>query len=120
MALSNNYYWYSLAKEVGPDKLKSAVYSFPDSDPGNIYNVSAAGMLKSSKNQTAAQRFLAFMVSTPGQEAMISTTAEYPVLPGLTSPFNLPPLSDFSAPVTPADMGSASEAYALERQAGLI
>jgi iron(III) transport system substrate-binding protein len=120
MALSNNYYWYSLAKEEGPDKLKSALYSFPGNDPGNIYNVSAAGMLKSSKNQETAQRFLAFMVSQPGQEAMIRTTAEYPVLPGLTSPFNLPPLSDFRAPVTPADMGSASEAYALEREAGLI
>jgi iron(III) transport system substrate-binding protein len=120
MALSNNYYWYSLAKEDGPDKLNSALYSFPGDDPGNIYAVSAAGMLKSSKNQAAAQRFLAFMVSAPGQEAMIRTTAEYPVLAGLTSPFNLPPLSNFTAPVTPADMGSASEAYALEREAGLI
>ena len=120
MALSNNYYWYSLAKEDGPDKLNSALYSFPGNDPGNIYNVSAAGMLKTSKNPAAAQRFLAFMVSAPGQEAMIRTTAEYPVLPGLTSPYNLPPLTNFTAPVTPADMGSASEAYALEREAGLI
>jgi len=120
MALSNNYYWYSLAKEDGPDKLNSALYSFPGNDPGNIYNVSAAGLLKTSKNPAAAQRFLAFMVSEQGQQAMIRTTAEYPVLPGLTSPFNLPPLTNFTAPVTPADMGSASEAYALEREAGLI
>jgi iron(III) transport system substrate-binding protein len=120
MALSNNYYWYSLAKEDGADKLNSALYSFPGNDPGNIYNVSAAGMLKSSKSPAAAQRFLAFMVSAPGQEAMIRTTAEYPVLPGLISPYNLPPLEKFQAPVTPADMGSASEAYALEREAGLI
>ena len=120
MALSNNYYWYSLAKEDGPDKLNSALYSFPGNDPGNIYNVSAAGILKSSANQAAAQKFLAFMVSAPGQEAMIRTTAEYPVLAGLVSPYDLPPLTNFQAPVTPADMGSASEAYALEREAGLI
>jgi iron(III) transport system substrate-binding protein len=120
MALSNNYYWYSLAREKGADKLKSALYSFPGDDAGNIFNVSAAGILKSSKNQPAAQRFLAFMVSKPGQDAMVDTTAEYPVLAGVTSPFQLPPLSGFEAPVTPADMGSASAAYALEREAGLI
>jgi iron(III) transport system substrate-binding protein len=120
MALSNDYYWYSLAKEKGADTLNSALYSFPGDDAGNIFNVSAAGMLKSSRNQAAAQRFLAFMLSAEGQEAMIRTTAEYPVLPGLTSPYNLPPLSRFSAPVSPADMGSASDAYALEREAGLI
>ena len=121
MALSNNYYWYSLARERGgPDTLNSALYSFPGNDPGNIYNVSAAGILKSSKNQELAQRFLAFMVTKPAQEAMAKTSAEYPVLPDLASPFPLPPLADFSAPVTPAQMGSASEAYALEREAGMI
>jgi iron(III) transport system substrate-binding protein len=120
MALSNNYYWYSLAREKGAANLNSALYSFPGDDAGNIYNVSAAGMLKSSKNAAAAQRFLAYLVSKPGQEAMMVTSAEYPVLDGLTSPFNLPPLAHFTAPVTPADMGSASQAYALEREAGLI
>jgi iron(III) transport system substrate-binding protein len=120
MALSNNYYWYSLAREKGEGTLNSALYSFPGNDAGNIFNVSAAGMLKSSKNQAVAQRFLAFMVSRPGQEAMADTTAEYPVLAGVVSPFNLPSLAGFSAPVTPAEMGSASDAYALEREAGMI
>jgi iron(III) transport system substrate-binding protein len=120
MALSNNYYWYSLAREKGAENLNSALYSFLGDDAGNIFNVSAAGMLKSSRNQAAAQRFLAFMLSAEGQEAMIKTTAEYPVLPGLVSPYNLPPLSDFTAPVSPADMGNAADAYALEREAGLI
>ena len=119
-ALSNNYYWYSLARERGADTLNSALYSFPGDDAGNIFNVSAAGILKSSKNQALAQRFLAFMVSQPGQEAMAKTSAEYPVLAGVASPFPLPPLADFKAPVTPSDMGSASAAYALEREAGLI
>jgi len=120
MALSNNYYWYSLAKEKGAENLNSALYSFPGDDAGNIFNVSAAGMLKSSKNQASAQKFLAFMLSAEGQDAMIKTTAEYPVLAGLTSPYNLPSLAGFTAPVSPADMGSAADAYALEREAGLI
>jgi len=120
MALSNNYYWYSLAREKGEAGLDAALYSFPGDDAGNIFNVSAAGMLKSSKKQATAQKFLAFLVSKPGQEAMVDTTAEYPVVDGIVSPFKLPSLATFKAPVTPADMGSAAEAYALEREAGLI
>ena len=120
LALSNNYYWYSLAREKGAANLKSALYSPPGSDAGNIVNLSAAGQLKNSTNPQAAQRFLAFMLSRPGQEAMMGITAEYPVIDGLVSPFNLRPMADFTAPVTPADMGSASDAYALEREAGMI
>ncbi len=119
-ALSNNYYWYSLAREKGAANLASALYSFPGDDAGNIFNVSAAGMLKTSRNQETAQRFLAFMLSQEGQVAMADTTAEYPVISGVTSPFELAPLSAFTAPVSPADMGSASDAYSLEREAGLI
>jgi iron(III) transport system substrate-binding protein len=120
LALSNNYCWLSLAREKGAETLKTALYSFPSRDPGNIYNVAAAGILKASRKQALAQRFVAFMVSKPGQDAMVATTAEYPVLSGVTSPFPLPPLADFDAPVTPADVGDASEAYKLERDAGLI
>eukprot|EP01037_Dinobryon_pediforme_P001944 gene1942-1977_t len=120
MALSNNYYWYSLAREKGAANLNSALYSPPGPDAGNIVNLSAAGQLKTAKNPEAAQRLLAFMLSRTGQEAMMATTAEYPTIAGLVSPFNLSDLAAFTAPVTPADMGSATEAYALEREAGMI
>lgn len=121
MALSNNYYWYSLAREKGgADKIPLALYTFPGDDAGNIFNVSGVGILKVTKNMATAQKFVAFMMGREGQEAMAATSAEYPVIEGVTSPFPLPPLSRFSAPVTPADMGSASAAYALEREAGLI
>ena len=118
MALSNNYYWYSLAKERGAENLNSALYTFPGEDPGNVINVSPAGVLKSSAKQEQAQRFLAFMVSVPGQKAMVATTAEYPVIPGVVSPYDLAPLPQ--SPVTPAQIGSATQAYALMREAGLI
>ena len=120
MALSNNYYWYSLVREKGANKVNSALYTFPGNDAGNIFNVAPAGILKTSKNQELAQKFLAFMVGREGQVAMAATSAEYPVIESVTSPFPLPPLADFNAPVTPADMGSASQAYALMREAGMI
>ncbi len=120
LCLTNNYYWFSLAREAGPDKLHSALHDVAPTDPGALLSVSAAGILKSSRKQDLAQRFLAFLVSEKGQTVMIDTVAEYPTRPGLTSPFALPPLDRFRANVTPAEMGDASEAYALEREAGLI
>ena len=118
MALSNNYYWHSMAKEKGAGRLASAIHTFPGTDAGNVVNVSPAGLLKSSRNKALAQRFLAFMVSPPAQQAMAATTAEWPVLPGIVSPFDLPPLP--ASPVTAAAMGDAAQAYTLMRDAGLI
>jgi len=61
------------------------------------------------------------MVSKKGQQAQIDTVGEYSVLPGMTSAFNLFPAEKYEAcSVTSADIGDASLAYALERDAGII
>jgi iron(III) transport system substrate-binding protein len=120
MCLTNDYYWFSMAREAGADTLNSALHEVAPTDPGALLSVSAAAILKSSQKQALAQRFLAFLVSEKGQAAMIDTVAEYPTRPGLASPFPLPPLDRFQAKATPAEIGDASEAYALEREAGLI
>jgi iron(III) transport system substrate-binding protein len=119
-ALINNYYWFNVAKEVGDDKMKSALFYFGEKDPGALLTVSAAGILKSSKNQDNAAKFLAFMVSEAGQEAIAGSVAEYPVREGVKSPFALKPFEELSPPdVTPADLGDAADALVLEREAGL-
>jgi iron(III) transport system substrate-binding protein len=119
-ALINNYYWFSLAKETGADKMKSALHYMGHQDPGALITVSAAGILKSSRNQETAQQFLAFMVSREGQQAIADSVAEYPLRPDITSPYALKPFAELEAPaVTPADLGDAADALALEREAGL-
>src|SRR5690606_28740588 len=119
-ALVNNYYWFAVAKEVGEDKMKSALYYTDNKDPGGLITVSAAGILKSSKNQQAAQQLLAFMVSEAGQQAIVASVAEYPLRPGVSSPFNLKPFDELDPPlVSPADLGDAADALALRREAGL-
>lgn len=119
-ALINNYYWFSMAKEVGDAKMKSALFYFGHKDPGALITVSAAGILKSSKKQEAAQKFLAFMVSADGQQAIIDSVAEYPARPGIESPYPLKPFTELDPPgVTPDDLGDAADALALEREAGL-
>lgn len=119
-ALVNNYYWFAVAKEVGADKMKSALYYMDHQDPGGLITVSAAGILKSSRQQGLAQKFMAFMVSAAGQQAIVSTVAEYPLRPGITSPFAVKPFEELHPPkVSPADLGDAADALALRREAGL-
>ncbi len=120
VALVNNYYWYSVARETGEDKMKSALHFIGHQDPGALIMVAAAGMLKSSKKQEAGQQFLAFMVSEEGQKAIAEATAEYPLRPGLVSPYGLKPFGELDPPpVTPSDIGDAEDALALAREAGL-
>jgi iron(III) transport system substrate-binding protein len=119
-ALVNNYYWYALADEVGADKMKAGVHYNVGKDPGGLITVSAAGILRSSKKQQDAQKLLAFMVSEAGQKAIVGSVAEYPLRPGVQSPYSLKPFNELEPPaITPADLGDAADALALRREAGL-
>ncbi len=119
-ALINNYYWFVVAQEVGAKNMHSALYYTGDKDPGALVTVSAAGILKSSKKQALAQQLLAFMVSAPGQTAIADSVAEYPLRPGIKSPYAIKPFDELDPPpITPADLGDAADALILRREAGL-
>lgn len=119
-ALVNNYYWYVVAAEVGAENMKSAIHYAGPKDPGGLITVSAAGILKTASAPDAARQLLAFMVSQAGQEAIAATVAEYPLRPGVHSPFDLKPFDTLQPPdVTPADLGDAADALALRREADL-
>lgn len=119
-ALINNYYWFSLAAELGAENMHSALFYQGDNDPGGLVTVSAAGILKTAKNPDAAQKFLAYMVSEEGQKIIVRTMAEYPVRPGVKSPYDLKPLEEIDPPdISIADIGDAAEADELQREAGL-
>ena len=64
----NQYYWYRLQAEIGASAMHSQIAYFAPRDPGYVIDVSGAAVLKSSKHQAAAQKFLAFLVSKQGQE----------------------------------------------------
>ena len=78
-------------------------------------------MLKSSKNPVAAQAFLTYITSKPGQEVLRDGTSfEYPVASGVAANPKLKPLSDLGAPqVDPATLNGPDVA-ALMQQAGLL
>jgi iron(III) transport system substrate-binding protein len=124
--LINEYYWYRLRAEIGASGMHSQLAYFAPHDPGYVIDVSGAAVLKSSKHQAAAQKFLAFLVSEQGQDIIARAAGneqsyEYPLGDGVTTsapetPFNqLQPNS-----ITIADLGDGSGAITLLRQAGLL
>lgn len=119
-ALINNYYWYALAKEKGADNLNSRLYFIRHQDPGALVTYSGAAVLKGSKNKEEAQKFVAFLASKKGQEALASVRAEYPLRPDVHSAFNLEPYAKLEAPIVSATTAQdKANANKLIEEAGL-
>ena len=125
----NQYYWYRMRAEIGASRVKAQITHLAPRNPGYVIDVSGAAVLKASKHQAEAQKFLAFLVSKQGQEIIAhpgtgpgqSISFEYPLASGVTT---LAPETPFSQlqpyPITIAQLGTGSAGIALLRQAGLL
>ncbi|MDX3924380.1 MAG: extracellular solute-binding protein [Shinella sp.] len=119
-ALINNYYWFSVAREIGTENMRSALHYIGHRDAGALVTVSAAAVLKSGRKQALAQQFVAYMMSEEGQKVIAASMAEYPLRRGIKSPYALKPFEELDPPdIAPDDLGDGSAALALEREAGL-
>ncbi|MEO6943755.1 MAG: extracellular solute-binding protein [Lacisediminihabitans sp.] len=126
MGLSNHYYWWIKAAEVGgPDKMVSKIYHFPQADAGNLILSSGAGILKTSTHQKAAAAFLSWLTDKSGGQKILagagidSTEAQYPAALGVVSTIS----GDLGAIKSPKyDMGiyaDQTEAQDLLKSLGL-
>jgi len=122
IAVVDHYYWYRLAYELGTVSMHSVFTTFAPRDPGYVLDVSGAGVLRSSRQQAVAQRFLAFLVSEEGEEIIAhSQSYEYPLGSGVTSAQPLRPFADLRpVPLSIADLGDGSVAVALLHKAQLL
>ncbi len=125
----NQYYWYRMRAEIGAANMHSKITYFASGDPGYVVDVSGAAVLKSSKHQAAAQKFLAFLVSRQGQEIIAtpgtgpgqSLSYEYPIASGVTTKAGETPFSQLRPyPITIAELGDGTTAIALMTKAGLL
>ena len=118
----NQYYWYRLRLELGKKAIHSALYYFSPDDVGAVINVSGAAVLKSSKHQKNAERFISFLVSKAGQQIIArSDDFEYPVRPDIAPNGALPPLASIGhTSLSVASLGNGELAARLIRQAGLV
>jgi iron(III) transport system substrate-binding protein len=125
----NQYYWYRMRAEIGASRVKAQITHLAPRNPGYVIDVSGAAVLKASKHQAEAQKFLAFLVSKQGQEIIAhpgtgpgqSISFEYPLASGVRT---LAPETPFTQlqpyPITIAQLGTGSAGIALLRQAGLL
>jgi iron(III) transport system substrate-binding protein len=121
VGIANQYYWYRLQLEQGASNTHSRLYYFPDRDVGGIENISGAAVLRSSKNQVAAQQFLSFLVSPAAQRILASgDDFEYPARPGIAANSTLPSLDQIDpAVISVVSLGNDQAAATLLQQAGL-
>jgi iron(III) transport system substrate-binding protein len=118
----NQYYWYRMRAELGASNVPSKIAYFAPRDPGYVLDVSSAGILKSSRHQADAQKFLAFLVSKQGQEIIVhSISFEYPIASGIGTAAPETPFDQLQPnPITIPELGDGSTAIALLRKSGLL
>jgi iron(III) transport system substrate-binding protein len=122
LGLIDHYYWFRLAKEVGTSGVHSNISYFAPQDPGYVVDVSGAGVLRSSKHQSAAEQFVQFLDSAAGQQTIVgSDSFEYPLRPGLSAATGVKPFDELQPyPISIADLGDGSAAVKLEQEAQLL
>jgi iron(III) transport system substrate-binding protein len=122
MGLINHYYYFRIRSEMGKADFHAKLAWFAPGDPGFVEDISAAGMLKSAPHPAAAQKFLAFLVSQAGQNVIAhSKSFEYPLVSDVAPNPELPKASTLQPnDITPAQIGTGTDARDLLRQVGLI
>ena len=123
VGIINSYYFYRAQAETGAGKMKSDIHHFGGGDAGALVNVSGAAVLKSSKHQAEAQKFLAYITSKPVQAALAASDIdfEYPLADGVAANPALRPFKDLQPPAMDmTKLGDDQGAADLLREAGLL
>ncbi len=121
LGLINHYYWYRLAAERGADQMNSQLWFTEPGDPASIVNVTGAGVMLPAQLDQDALDFVAYLVSEEGQRYFVETTYEYPLVPGVEAPENLPELSGLlTAELDLSDLDTLSETQDLLTRYGLL
>jgi iron(III) transport system substrate-binding protein len=120
--LVNQYYWYRLDAEVGASNDHSQITPLANGDPGYVLGVAGAGVLASSDHKAAAQKFVAYLTSKPGQEDIShSISFEYPIASGVTTAQPETPLDQLHPnSITLPQLGDAHAAIAVLHEAQLL
>ena len=119
--IAYHYYWYRDQTEAGDNSDSSALHFFTDGDPGAFLSVSGAGVLESSENAEDAQRFVEFLTSTEGQQAIADSYAlEYPLNPEAELGQGVKPFSELEPPTIDVAALNGPRVTELMTEAGLL
>ena len=118
-----HYYYFRDQAESGANSGNVKLSYFGHGDPGAYLSVSGAAVLKSSKHQAEAQRFLAFLAGSQGQSVLAhSDDFEYPLNPKVPANPKLKPFDELGVPADlgPNAVGDGHVAVQLLQRAGLL
>lgn len=122
VGITYHYYYFRDRAEGGANSGHVRLHYFGHQDAGAFLSISGAAVLKSSKHQAAAQKFLAFLAGVPGQtELAQSDDFEYPLNPKVPANPKLRPLSQLDPPkVDLSQIGDGQRTVRIMQEAGLI
>ncbi len=116
-----HYYWFRDQAESGENSNDSALHFFGKGDPGAFLSVSGAGVLKASKKQKDAQRFVDFLMSVKGQQALADSYAlEYPLNTEVKLKPPVKPLSELEPPKVDVSDLNGPKVIEMMQKVGLL
>ena len=120
VGMVNHYYLFRFLAEEGED-FPARNYHPRSGGPGATVMVAGAGILDSSDNRDAAEKFLEFMLSRVGQQYFAGQTFEYPLVEGVKVPHVLVPLDEINHPSIPLkDLKDLEGTQKLLRETGVL
>ncbi len=120
-AVIYHYYWFRDQAATRQNSSNTDLHFFKNQDPGAFVSTSGGGVLKSSKKQQNAQKFVKFITSTAGQRVLRDgTSMEYPVSVDVPANPVLPPLDSLQAPKIDPSRLDAKKVHELMTEAGLL
>ncbi len=121
LGLINHYYWHAKVAEKGAGNVAAKIRFLGSDDPGALVNVAGVGVLKGSAQSADAARLVEALLSKESQSYFADETAEYPVVPGVTSTVHaLPALSSLKASTIDLnELDSLKETLAMLNDVGL-
>ena len=116
----NHYYLHRFLAEEG-EGFGARNYFLPGGGPGSAVLVTGVGILKTSTNRAAAERFVDYLLSADAQRYFAEQTFEYPLIDGIPSAALLPPLDGLNTPdIDVSDLGDLAATQDLLRKAGVL
>lgn len=122
--LVNHYYLYEQLREAGSADALPLRNHYVPGDPLGLVNVAGVGVTAAADQADRARAAVAFLLSADAQQYLVDSTAEYPVVEGVTpadQPIPLEPLDALSPPdVDLAGLSSLAETEAMLQEVGLL
>ena len=120
-ALTNHYYVYEQAAEIGVDELRTQNHTFASGDVGGLVNVSGAAVIEGTNKGASALALLEYLLATDAQDYFVTNVFEYPLVAGIPGPAGAPALADLDPPaINLSDLDSLAETQQLLEEVGLL